>query len=105
MGHYGERTANFRTADKQAAIMSLTFQVSDVQKPLAAVRRIAEKGNIVQFGPNPEDNFIKNSTTGMKIMMVKKGGSYVVPAELMVQDSGFARRAQCRRTSGFAPRH
>ncbi len=44
--------------------MGLDFQVSDVQKPLAAVWRIAEKGNIVQFGPRVEDNFIKNTVTG-----------------------------------------
>jgi hypothetical protein len=61
--------------------MSLTFQVSDVKKPLAAVRRIAEKGNTVQFGPKAEDNFIMNVSTGRKIMMIKKGGSYVVPAD------------------------
>ena len=42
MGHYGERVANFKTVG-ESAIMSLKFQVSDVQKPLAAVRRFAEK--------------------------------------------------------------
>jgi hypothetical protein len=94
MGHYGERVAIFKTMGQEAAVMSLTFQVSDVQKPLAAVRRIAEKGNVVQFGPRAEDNFIQNAATGMKIMMMKKGGSYVVPAELMMKDSGFTRRAQ-----------
>jgi hypothetical protein len=73
--------------------MSLTFQVSDVQKPLAAVRRIAEKGNTVQFGPRPEDNYIENKTTGRRIMMVKKGGSYVVPAEVIVQELGFTGQA------------
>ena len=52
--------------------MSLGFQVSDVQKPLAAVWRIADKGNLVQFGPNPEDNFIQNVTTKRKIPMIKK---------------------------------
>ena len=50
MGHYGEKTATFR-AGRGEAVMSLGFQVSDVQKPLAAVWRIAEKGNLVQFGP------------------------------------------------------
>jgi hypothetical protein len=73
--------------------MSLTFQVSDVQKPLAAVRRIVEKGNIVQFGPRDEDNFIKSNSSGLKIFMVKKGGSYVVPAELLMEE-GFQRQAQ-----------
>jgi hypothetical protein len=91
MGHYGERVANFCTVG-EAAVMSLTFQVSDVKKPLAAVRRIAEKGNKVQFGPMPEDNYIMNVNTGKKVMMIKKGGSYVVPAELIMKE-GFTRQA------------
>jgi hypothetical protein len=92
MGHYGERTANFKLEGKESGIMSLNFQVSDVQKPLVAVRRITEKGNVVQFGPRAEDNFIKNTVTGVKIAMVKKGGSYVIPAEMLVED--FPRQAQ-----------
>jgi hypothetical protein len=92
MGHYGERTANFRTVG-ESAIMSLTFQVSDVQKPLAAVRRISEKGNRVVFGPT--ENYIENLATGRRIQMVKKGGSYVVPAELVVKEwSGFTGQAR-----------
>jgi hypothetical protein len=91
MGHYGERTANFRTVG-ESAIMSLTFQVSDVQKPLAAVRRISEKGNRVVFGPT--DNYIENVATGRRIQMTKKGGSYVVPAELIMKEvSGFTGQA------------
>jgi hypothetical protein len=93
MGHYGERTATFQVGP-HAAVMSLGFQVSDVQKPLAAVRRITEKGNRVQFGPADEDNFIQNVASGSKIMMIKKGGSYVIPAEMVVEDLDFARRAQ-----------
>jgi hypothetical protein len=69
--------------------------VSNVKKPLAAVRRISEKGNKVQFGPKPEDNFIMNVSTGKKIMMIKKGGSYVVPAELIIKEmSGFTGQAR-----------
>jgi hypothetical protein len=93
MGHYGERTAKFRVLGRETGIMSLNFQVSDVQKPLVAVRRIAEKGNIVQFGPREEDNFIMNKMTGNKICMVRKGGSYVIPAEMIVEVEGFTRQA------------
>jgi hypothetical protein len=91
MGHYGERTANFKVDGKGSGIMSLNFQVSDVQKPLVAVRRITEKGNVVQFGPKEEDNYIQNKVTGTKIAMIKKGGSYVIPAEMLVED--FPRQA------------
>ena len=94
MGHYGERTAKFKVEGENSAIMSLNFQVSDVQKPLAAVRRIVEKGNIVQFGPRDEDNFVVNAVGGVKVMMVKKGGSCVIPAEMVMEEQGFARQAR-----------
>ena len=94
MGHYGERTAQFKVEGENSAVMSLNFQVSDVQKPLAAVRRIAEKGNIVQFGPRGEDNFIVNIKGGEKVMMARKGGSYVIPAEMVMEEQGFARQAR-----------
>jgi hypothetical protein len=92
MGHYGERLANFKVEGKESGVMSLSFQVSDVQKPLVAVRRIAEKGNIVHFGPGPNDNYIQSMATGVKVMMVRKGGSYVIPAEMLVEE-GFQRQA------------
>ena len=96
MGHYGEKMATFQ-AGPNAAVMSLGFQVSDVRKPLAAVHRITEKGNKVQFGPREEDNFIMNLASGAKVMMARKGGSYVIPAEMVVQeqmDRGFPGQAQ-----------
>jgi hypothetical protein len=53
--------------------------VADVHKPLAAVKRIVEKGNHVEFGPNPEDNFILNKKTGTKLMLTPNGrGSYLM---------------------------
>ena len=92
MGHYGEKTAIFK-AKGQKDIMSMGFQVSDVQKPLAAVWRIAERGNLIQFGPKDEDNFITNKETRKKIMMVRRNGSYVIEAEF-VQQPGFPRQAE-----------
>ena len=65
MKHFGARTVTFKAEDgDEGKVMGLEFQVSEVKKPLAAVWRIAEKGNIVQFGPRDEDCFIKNSRTG-----------------------------------------
>ena len=80
-------------AGEDKTIMSLGFQVSDVQKPLAAVWRIAEKGNVVQFGPRAEDNFIQNVQTKKKVQMVRKGGSYVIEADFVASDVGFGRQA------------
>ena len=56
------------------AAMGLNFQVTDVRKPLLAVKRITEKGNVVQFGPAESDNYIKNKLSGKKILLRKKGG-------------------------------
>ena len=70
----------------------MKFQASDVQKPLAAVWRIAERGNRIHFGPEAEDNFIENIHSGKRIDMVRKGGSYVVEASFVAE--GFARPAR-----------
>ena len=45
--------------------MNMKFQVSDARNPLASVARITEHGNIVQFGPKEEDNYIFNPGTGV----------------------------------------
>ena len=59
--------------------MSLTFQVTSVNKPLLTVRRVTEKGNHVSSGPQPEDIFIDNRSTGDKIKLRPNGrGSYVL---------------------------
>ena len=62
----------------KGAALGLSFQVTDVRKPLLAVTRIAEKGNVVQFGPSEGDNFIRNKLSGNKILLRKKGGSYIM---------------------------
>ena len=59
-----------RTKSRQ---LGLAFQVTDVHKPLMAVKRISEKGNIVHFGPNNDDNFIKNIATGDKLPLRPNG--------------------------------
>ena len=92
MGHYKAKEATFLTA-KEKTLMSLGFQVSDVQKPLAAVWRIAEKGNLVQFGPRPGDNFIQNVETKKKVQIVRKGGPYVIEANFVSNDQDFTRPA------------
>ena len=96
MEHYGEKRVSFMTEETKevGGALGLGFQVSDVQKPLAAVWRIAEKGNIVQFGTRAEDNFIKNTVTGEKLAMKRKGLSYVL-------EVGFVKRV----VEGAAPFH
>ncbi len=82
---YGERQTTFRTGGDETAI-GMTFQAFDVQKPLAAVWRTAEKGNRVCFGPEAENNYILNAATGKNIQMVRKGGSCVVKADFVMEE-------------------
>ena len=94
MGHYGEKDVTFKC---DGHIVGVKFQVTDVRKPLLAVRRLVERGNVVQFGPKPENNFIENVDTGKKIMMEKRGGSFVIAANFVAKLGnleGFARQAR-----------
>ena len=96
MRHYGSRLASFTAKDGQEdRMMGLEFQVSDVRKPLAAVWRIAEKGNIVQFGPTDADCFIQNIRSQEKVGLRRRGGSYVMAVDFVEKDGGevFQRRA------------
>ena len=63
--------------------IGLPFQVCNVQRPLAAVRRICEAGNIVQFGPEVKDNFIKNVATKEVIWLKQERGQYIMEASLL----------------------
>ena len=64
--------------------LEMGFQVTNVRKPLLAVSRLCEEGNVVQFGPDPKDNFIRNVSTGEKIHLKRRGNSWVLPGELAV---------------------
>ncbi len=57
--------------------------MTDVRKPLLAVRRLVEKGNAVQFGPEPEQNCITNARTGKGVGMECKGGPFVIAASFV----------------------
>ena len=66
----------------------MTFQAAPVKKPLGAVSRIAQKGNIVQFGPKAEDCFIMNVNTGEKMFMELEKGTYVINVDFVVNEDG-----------------
>ena len=64
---------------KEAKVMSLGLQVASVKKPLIAVKRIVENGNVVQFGKQDEDPLILNTEIGDKMMFEPNGkGSFVM---------------------------
>ena len=68
----------------------MTFQASDVRRPLAAVARIVETGNRVQFGHDVEDNYIQNVVTGDKVPMRRKGRSYVIDVDFIEDEAVLA---------------
>lgn len=79
--HYGSRRV-VMTAAETGQRLEMNFQVTDVKKPLLAVCRLCERGNIVQFGPEPCHNFVQSVTTGDKLMLQRRGNSWVLPGEL-----------------------
>ena len=62
MPNPGEKKVHFKTKDGLNS--SITFQVTKVKKPLAAVSKITEKGNWVCFGPSA--SYIENVVTGKR---------------------------------------
>ena len=65
--------------EKGSKKMGLKFQVADVVKPLIAVKRLTEKGNVVHFGPREEDCYIQNVSSGSKLALKPNGpGSYLM---------------------------
>ena len=85
MSHYGEKRVR-GTVDGMEGPISMLFQVSDAKNALASVARITERGNLVQFGPDPADNYIFNPSSGDKVMLRRKGNKFIL-------DMDFARRA------------
>ena len=82
MKHFGEKEITFKDSQSDQ-VMAMTFQVTEVRKALAAVFRLAEKENIIQFGPEEHHNFIRNIATGKTIKLHRKGRSYVMKVEFV----------------------
>ena len=87
--------------------LQVGFQVAGVKKPFVSVKRIAEQGNYVQFGPRDQDNFIAHRSSIDKIQYKPNGrGSYLMVVDLvgggreeMTVDSG-AEENVCPRNWG-----
>ena len=82
MRHDGEKNVTFRDKESEE-MLGMTFQATQVRKPLAAVWRLTEKGNMVQFGPEEHQHFVLNLRTNKKIRLHRRGGSYVLKVEYM----------------------
>ena len=92
MEHYGEKEVIFKYEGGEGKDpVGLKFQVTDVRKPLLAVRRLVEKGNKVVLAGGEGESYILNEVTGVKIPIKKKGGSFVIEAHFVLR--GFAGQA------------
>ena len=87
MGHYGRKKIKF--GGETGSVKTMSFEVTDVTKPLVAVRRIMEKGNEVHFG---KECYIRNVHTGERIPMRRKGGSYVIDIDVNIDEESFTRQ-------------
>ena len=94
IGHYGKKVPTFSTKNSNTR-KAMNFEVTDVKKPLASVRRIVEKGNEVRFGPGPQGNYIRNLATGEKIPLKLEKGGYVMEIDFVPEGNApdFSRQA------------
>ena len=93
MTHYGQKEVIFTCSGKGSEPMGLTFQVTDVRKPLLAVRRLVEKGNTVVLGGEDGESYIYHKESKTKIPVEKKGGAFVIEANFVKKTTGFTRPA------------
>ena len=66
----------------------MRFNVAKVQEPLASAAKVVEAGNEISMEPNPEDNFIENSTTGERIGLRVEKGTFVFDVEFKDGEAG-----------------
>ena len=81
INHYGSRKVAIQ-ATEAGRLLEMGFEVTDVKNPLLAVSRICEKGNVVQFCPEPHNNYIMNIAAGEQLFMKRLGNSWVLSGEL-----------------------
>jgi hypothetical protein len=91
MEHYGQKDVliKYKGGEHKDPI-GLRFQVTDVKKPLLAVRRLVEKGNVVVLSNVEGESYILNKEAKVRIPIVKKGGSFVVEAQFVLGFGGQA---------------
>ena len=58
-------------------LSSMTFNVANVSKPLAAASKVVQAGNKVALSPGDEDSYIENVHTGERMKLRVQKGVYV----------------------------
>ena len=91
MENYGEKKVRFKHGADEV-LNSITFQATEVKKPLAAVSKILDKGNVVVS--SRKGSYILNEKTGKKIELKEERGTFVMEVEFFepeVTTEGFPR--------------
>ena len=84
MTHYGEKEVLFKyKGGENKEAVGIKFQVTDVKKPLLAVRRLVENWCVVTMANGEGESFIMNKESKVKIPIVKEGGSFVIEARFV----------------------
>lgn len=85
-GHYGRTVVKVRRGGCPD-VVGLGFEVTDVARPLVAVRRIIEKGNDGVFERG--EGTIVNRARGPEIPLERRGGLCVLRGDFLVELEGF----------------
>ena len=80
MDNNGETNVKFKCGAEDA-MNKITFQVTEVGKPLASVSKILDKGNVVVFSRGKHGSYILNEKTGSKIALKEDKGTFVMNVE------------------------
>ena len=83
--NYGRRNVVFETKGRQGK-MAMTFHVTNVNKPLASVSKIVQKGSSVHF--TPSGSYIQGPE-GERVDLTLENGVYVVDVRYL---KGFTRQ-------------
>ena len=78
MPNMGQKKVDFVTEDGDTRRM--TFQITNVTKPLASAGRITAKNHRIILDDTPGESYIENKITGHKTTLHKKGNIFVMRA-------------------------
>lgn len=103
MCNHGEKRVRFKTMGldgAQSELAAIQFQVTDVNKPLAAVSRILDQGNSVLFTRNGSGSCIIDDKSGRRIPIREENRVFVMDVEFF--EPSDEEQTEISRASPFA---
>ena len=93
MDNLGEKRAKFKRMGSDE-VNGITFQVTEVSKPLASVSRILDKGNRVVFDRGPDGSYIQNTKTGEWFPLKEEKGTFIMEVDWLEPEAAKSGEAQ-----------